>query len=176
MRAHLIMTIPFDGSVLDRAVHPLDLAVGPRVVGFPQPMLDPIGFADHVEAHWPGIDGVAVPWLLDELDSVVRQDGVDLVGHSLKHVLKEFPCGAPVSLVHQLANGERAGAVNADKEREFAFSGLHFGNVDVKEPDRVAFELLTLWLVPFDIRQTRYAVALQAPMKGRARQMWDRRL
>lgn len=139
MRAQLIMivvVIPFDGRLLDRAVHPLDLAVGPRVVGFRQPMLDPNSFADYVEAYWSGIDGVPVPWLLGELDSVVRQNGMDLVGHGLKHVLEELACGAPVSLIHDLGNGELNGAVNADKEIGFAFSGLHFGNVDVKNPIR----------------------------------------
>ncbi len=37
-------------------------------LGFCQPMLDPVGFADHVEAHWPRVDGVSVPRLLCELD------------------------------------------------------------------------------------------------------------
>ena len=32
-------------------------------------MLDTVGFADHVEAHGPGIDGVAIPRLLGELDA-----------------------------------------------------------------------------------------------------------
>ncbi len=40
-------------TFLDRPIHPLDLAVGPRMVGFGQPMLDRVGLADHVEAHRP---------------------------------------------------------------------------------------------------------------------------
>ncbi len=36
-----VVVIPFDGSVLDPAVHPLCLAVGLGVVGFRQPMPDP---------------------------------------------------------------------------------------------------------------------------------------
>ena len=68
--------------VLDRAVrladrclpsntekHSLDLAVRPWVVGFRQSVLDAVGLADHVEAHWPGIDGIAVPWPLGEPDA-----------------------------------------------------------------------------------------------------------
>ena len=52
-----------DGGLLDYAIHPLDPlpgnrllasdergAVGPRVVWLGQPMLNPVGFADHVEA------------------------------------------------------------------------------------------------------------------------------
>ncbi len=58
---------------------------------------DPVGFADDVEAPSSGIDGVAVPGLLGELDAVVDQDGVDLVRHSLKHVLRELPGRLSVS-------------------------------------------------------------------------------
>ena len=61
---------PFDRRVLNRTVYPLDLAVGPRVVGLGQAVLDPVGFADHVEAHRPGVDGVPVAGLLGELDAV----------------------------------------------------------------------------------------------------------
>ena len=37
-----VVVIPFDRGVLDGAVHPLDLATGPRMVGLGQAMLDPI--------------------------------------------------------------------------------------------------------------------------------------
>jgi len=76
---------PFHRRVLDRPVHPLDLAIGPWVVGLSQPMLDPVGLAGHVEAHRPGIDGVAVPGLFGELDSVAGENGVS-AGVKLTHV------------------------------------------------------------------------------------------
>ena len=41
------------------------------MVGIGQPVLDPVGFAVHVEAHWPGIDRVPIPRLFSELDSIV---------------------------------------------------------------------------------------------------------
>ena len=70
-------------TFLDRAVHPLDLAaprensppdcflvlVAPRVVGLGLPVLDAVRLTDHVEAHWPRADGVAVPGLLSELNT-----------------------------------------------------------------------------------------------------------
>jgi hypothetical protein len=76
------------------------------------------------------------------------------MAHGLKHVLEKFLCGAPVSLIHGLGNGELAGSANARKEIELAFSGLRFANVDVKEPDRIAFEFLALrfGLVPLAFR------------------------
>ena len=64
----------FHRRVLDRSVHTLDLAVHPRVLGLGQPVLDPVGFADHVEAHRPGIDRVPVPGLFSELFSMARSE------------------------------------------------------------------------------------------------------
>jgi hypothetical protein len=36
------VVISFDGRVLDCPVHPLDLSIGPRMIGLGQPMLDPV--------------------------------------------------------------------------------------------------------------------------------------
>ena len=38
-----------DGRFLDRPVHPLDLTIGPRVVGLRQPVLYAVGSADAIE-------------------------------------------------------------------------------------------------------------------------------
>jgi hypothetical protein len=46
-----------------------------------------------------------------------------------------------------LGHRELAGAVNADEETEPTLGGLHLGDVDVEEPDRVALELLAPRLV-----------------------------
>jgi len=45
-----LIVIAVDGRLLDGAVHPLDLAIRPRVVGFCQTVLDGVGSADPVEA------------------------------------------------------------------------------------------------------------------------------
>lgn len=169
MCAQLVMAVvvePFHSRVLDRAIHPLDLAVGPRVVGLGQSVLDAVGLADHVEAHRPGIDGVAVPRLLGELDAIVGQYGVDLIGHGFEHVLQELPGRLSVGCCNELGDGEFGSPVNADEQIELPFAGLHFGDVDVKESDGVALELLALGLVALDIRQARDAMSLQAAMQG----------
>ena len=170
MRAQLVMAVvmeSLDGRVLDRSIHPLDLAVcrdnspldcclilqTSRVVRLGQPVLDTVGLADHVEAHRSGVNGVAVPRLLGELDAVVGENGVNLIWHGFEHVLKELPSSASVSRFNELGDSELGCAVDADEEVEFALGGLHFGDVDVEEPDRVALELLTLRLVPFNVRQ-----------------------
>ena len=104
-----------DGGLLDRAVHPFDLAIGPWMVGFGQPVLDPVGLADHIKAHRPGVDGISVPRLLCKLDAVVG-NVMDLVGHGFEHMLKEFPGGLPVGLVDELGHGELARPVDTDKQ------------------------------------------------------------
>ena len=63
----------FRFTLLDRAVHPLDLAIGPWMVGLGQPVLDPVCIADHVEAHRTGVDGIPVPRLLCELNAVIGE-------------------------------------------------------------------------------------------------------
>jgi hypothetical protein len=104
----------FDGRLFNRAVHPFDLAIGPRMVWLRQAVFNPIGFANHVKAHCPRIDGIAVPQLLGELEAVVRENGIDLIGHGFEHVLQELPSSAPASFFYELGHSELGGAVNAD--------------------------------------------------------------
>lgn len=49
----IVVVIALHRGVLDLPVHPLDLPVGPGVVRLGQPVLDPIGLADHVKLHEP---------------------------------------------------------------------------------------------------------------------------
>lgn len=60
----------FEGRVFDSGVHTFDLAIGPRMVWLREAVLDTLGLADHVEAHRPGEDGVAIRRLLGELDAI----------------------------------------------------------------------------------------------------------
>ncbi len=145
----------FYSRVLDYSVHSLDLTIGPRVVGLGQAVLYPVGFADHVETHWPRIDGVAVPGLLCELNAVIGENGVDLIGHGLKHVLQELPGRLSVSSCNELSDGEFGRSVNAHKKVELAFGRLYLGDVDMEEADGVALELLALGLIAIHVRQPR---------------------
>ena len=161
MRSQLIVGFvveAFYSRVLDRSVHPLDLTAGPRMVGLGQAVLDPVGFADHVETHWPGIDGVAVPGFLGELDAVIGENGVDPIGHGFQQMLEELPGRLCVSRCNELSDDKFGRSVNAYKEIELTFSRLHLGNVDMEEADGVALELLALGLVAFDIRKAGDAV------------------
>ena len=89
-------------------------------------------------------------------------------------MLQELPRRLPFRLVDELGHGKLACAVDANEQKQFALSSLHFGNIDMEEADGVAFELMPLWLVASHVRQSRDAVTLQAPMQRRTGQMWDR--
>ncbi len=51
-----------------------------------------------------------------------------------------------------------------------------FGDVDMKIVDRIGLEFALGRSFAFDLGQPRDPVALKTPVKGRAGQMWDRRL
>ena len=91
-------------------------------------------------------------------------------------MLQELPRRLPVRLVDELGHGKLACAVDANEQKQFALSSLHFGNIDMEEADGVAFELLPLRLAASHVRQSRDTVVLKTPMQCRARQMWNRRL
>ena len=86
------------------------------------------------------------------------------VRHGLQQVFEELPCCPAISLVDQLSDRELAGTVDGHEQVEFALGGLHVGDVDVEEADRVTFEALRLRLVALDVRQAGYAMPLEAPM------------
>ena len=80
MPTKLIVAVPLYRKVLDRAVHPFNVAVGPRMIWLGEAMLNAVCFADHVEPHWPRLDCVPVSGSLCELDAVVCQYRVDFLG------------------------------------------------------------------------------------------------
>ena len=141
------------------------MTVASLMVRFREPVLDAICLADHVEAHLTRPSRVAVAGLLGELNAIVGQDRLDSVRHGFQQVFEKLPRCSSISLVDQLGDCELAGAIDADEQVELAFGGMHLGDIDVKEADRVALEALPLWLAAFDIGQTGDAVALEATMQ-----------
>jgi hypothetical protein len=78
--------------------------------------------------------------------------------------------------VDELSDRELGSAIDGDEEIEFALRGLHFGDVNMEEADRIGLELPPRLFVAFHLGQSADAVALEAAMQRRARQMRDRRL
>ncbi len=66
-------------------------------------------------------------------------------------MFEELPSRAPIGLVDQLGDRELARAVCANEQIELAFGGLHLGDIDVEETNRITLEALTLGLVALDI-------------------------
>ena len=77
MEAHLFMIIAV--IPLEYSVHSLNLTVSPCMVGFGQPMLNPVRVTDHVKTHRPRMCCVSVSGLLSKLDAIVGEDGVDVI-------------------------------------------------------------------------------------------------
>jgi resolvase-like protein len=159
-----IVMVALDGRFLDRAVHALDLAVGPGMLDLSQPMFDAILLAAHIE-HMCRAScrrTVRVARRESELDPIVGENRVDLVGDSRDQSFEEGRGGAPSRLPDQLHEGELAGAIDGDVEVELAFSGLQLSDVDVEIADRISLELLLRRLAAIDLRQSADAVALEA--------------
>ena len=78
---------------------------------------------------------------------------MDPVGHGVEEKHQELPSRLSVRLLDQLRHRELTASVNGNKEIELALGCPKLGDVDVKEPDRVAFEPLLLRLVAIHLRQ-----------------------
>ncbi|ARW49420.1 hypothetical protein S1001342_03130 (plasmid) [Acetobacter pasteurianus subsp. pasteurianus] len=111
----------FDGCLFDCPVHPFNLTIGPGMIGFRQTMFDPVGFADHVEAHGTRPGRIAITGLVSELDPIVGQDGVDPVRDDAQEMFEEFPGRLPISFLDQLCDSEFACPVNGNEEVQLAF-------------------------------------------------------
>ena len=211
-----VVVEPLNAHVLDRAVHAFDLAairetvppdcylllMAQRMVQLGQSVVNAVGLADLVEAHWPESDGVPLPGLLGDLtaprhcpsdqsrsNGSIGQNGVGLIGHGLEHVQQKPPGSLSINRFDKLADGKFGSPINASEETELALGSLHLSDVasrgwktnccratDVKEAYGVALEFAALGLVGLNVGQTRDSAPLQAAMQGSARQIWDRRL
>jgi hypothetical protein len=169
--------VALDGGVLDRAVHPLDLTIGPRVPRLGQAVLD-------VEIGAGGLERVAAkehllgPHRLDvlgrpavtggigEVRTIVGEHRVDPVGDGGGESPEEVAGDPAGGLLMQLDEGELARSVDGDEQIEPALLGMHLGDVEVEIADRVGLEARALGLVALDVRQASDAMALEAAVQA----------
>ena len=154
------------------------------MLGLCQPMIDVVLGAGVFEGVRPnGLSGVQggldvrrgrtrVAWG-GEVGSVVGEDRVDLVGDGGDQAAQEVPGGAARHLLVQLDEGELRRSVDGDDEVQLALRSSNFGDVDMKIADRIGLEFAFGGGFAFDLRQPGDSMALQTPVKGRARQMRD---
>ena len=70
------VVIPFHGGLFERTVHPFHLAIGPGMVGFGQPLVNPMLMTDAIKDMGKGID-IVLP--RGKLDAVIGEHRVDLI-------------------------------------------------------------------------------------------------
>lgn len=99
---------------------------------------------------------------------------MDLVGNSFDQRPQEVRGHAHGGFLVQLDEGELGGPVDGHEQIEPALLGADLGNVDVEVTDRIGLELAPVRLVALDLWQAGDAVALQAAMQRRPRQMRQR--
>jgi len=102
------VVISAHGGFLKGAVHAFDLAVGPGVVGLGKPVLDAMLATDLVEAVDAVARGpaIAVPRQVGELDAVVGEDRVQVVGDRFDQCFQERDGGWSIGLRVELSEGE----------------------------------------------------------------------
>jgi hypothetical protein len=156
--------LALNGRFLDRSVHALDLAVRPWMLDLGQPMFDAIFSAALIEhmRHVSCGRAIRVARRESELDPIVGEDRVDLIGNSRDQSFEEGRGRVPSCLLDQLDEGELAGSINSYIEVELAFGGLDRSDVDVEIANRINIELFLRTLATFDLRQSADTVALKA--------------
>jgi len=165
-----------DGGILNRPVHAFHLAIGPGMLDLGETVFNPVFLTAQVEQMGDvrGGRAVCVAWRKRKLDAIVRQHGVDVVGHPSDQRDQERGGCAPVCVAHELDEDEFAGAVDCHRQVQLAFRRTDLSDIDMNVADGVGLEWLLRWLVSSHVRQPADPVALQAPVQGRAGQVRDR--
>ena len=83
---------------------------------------------------------------IGELDAVVGQHGVDLVGNGRDQA--QEGCGRDPVAFSSVREGELRGPVDGDEQIEFALLGPDLGDVDVEEADRIGLNFCLAGLSP----------------------------
>ena len=77
-----LVMVAAHGCFFEGAIHALNLAVGPGMVRFGEPVLDAVFPAAHIE-HMGGVPrgwAIGISWRERELNAVIGENGVDFVG------------------------------------------------------------------------------------------------
>lgn len=119
-----VVMVAFDGRLLDRSVHPFDLAVGPGMLDLRETVLDFMLVADPVE---DVVEGIFVVHHIGELDAVVSEHGVDRVRNRCDQVAQELGRDHLASLLVQFDESELAGPVDRHEQPQLAVGRLHVG-------------------------------------------------
>ena len=101
------------------------------MVGFGQPRINPILLTDTIKDMVKGVD---IALAIGELDAIISEHRVDLIGDGGHHVPEELSGDHFVGFCMQLGIGKFAGTVNGDKQVELAFFRADLCDVDMEVP------------------------------------------
>src|SRR5262249_4961219 len=101
-----------------------------------------------------------------ELDAVVGEDSMDLVGNRPDQRRQEAGRSLYVGGRVQLGKGKLRRSIDCHEQIELALPGANLGDIDVEVADRIALEGLPCGLVTGDLWQPADAVTLEATMQG----------
>ena len=139
-----VVVIAADSRFFERSIHAFDLAVGPWVIDLGQPVFNGKFAAGALK---DVLEGVSVALSIDELNTVISEDGVNFIGDGVDQVSQELRRHQFPSLVVELSEGEFGCPVHGHKEIELPLFSSDLGNIDVEIADGVLFESLFGWLV-----------------------------
>jgi hypothetical protein len=171
-----VIVVAMDSGLLDGAVHAFDLAIGPGMFDFGQPVINVVSGASTLECvtpeqlsfcpHFPDVcwRPAAASWI-SELNAVVGENSVEIVRNSSNEIVQELLRDGIGRLLMKLDISKLAGSVDCHEQMELAFSGSDFGNVDMKVANWISLELLLWSLIAFDVRQALDAMSLKAAMQ-----------
>src|SRR3954468_21469043 len=162
----IVVVIAFDGCVLDRAVHSFDLAVGPGMIDLGESVFDTVLAAtqsEHVR-HISRVRRICLSRWQTELAAIIGNTRRGFVGNVFHQGDQEGRCCNTIGFFGKLDEGELRSSVDRHEEVELSLGGLHFGDVDVEEADRIRLELFLCRLVAFDLSKTADPMPLQTTM------------
>jgi len=186
-----VVIVSPDCRVLDGPVHPLDLTVGPWMPRFCQPMIYAVTLAgvgermDEIDPRLISLGPIGLYLglsfgvdrrVLDELRAVIGQHRVDFVGNGLHQGAKEVGRDATGGFLVQLHESVFGRPIDRHEKVKPTFLGVHLGDVDVKEADRICLEPGSARLVTPGFGKPGDVVPLETSVQAGAPEMRNRRL
>ena len=163
----IVVVIAIDRRFLEGTVHPLDLTIRPRVIGFGQAVFDTACSADLIEAVDPVTrrPAIAIFRQVGKLDTVIGQHRMQPVRYGRDQCFEEAHGGRTIGFVVQCDEGEFRGSVNRDKQVELALCCSNLSDVDMEIADRVGLEFSFFGALVLTLRQARNAMPFQTTMQ-----------
>lgn len=162
--------------VFDCSIHPLCLAIGPRMIGLGEPVLDAMFGADTAEDVSAGRAvhlAVAIFGQVGEGHAVVREHSVNGVRKGADNAAQELGAVHLPGIVAELDVGELRDAIYREEHIEFSATETEFADINVDVSDLGLRESALSDGHVHGLRQTGNAMAQQTAMQARPGKVRD---